>query len=61
MRPQDIVILLKIIAKEGESWHNKDLSEELFISASEVSESLRRSGIAGLIDMEKKKKYFVCH
>ena len=58
MRPQDIVILLKIIAKEGKSWHNKDLSKELFISASEISESLRRSGIAGLIDMEKKKKVF---
>ncbi|OQP59284.1 hypothetical protein [Niastella populi] len=58
MRPQDIVVLLKIIAKEGNNWHNKNLSEELFISASEVSESLRRSGIAGLIDKEKKKKVF---
>jgi hypothetical protein len=58
MRPQDIVILLKIIAKDGMSWQNKELSEELFISASEVSESLKRSGFARLIDMEKKKKVF---
>ncbi|SFN33916.1 hypothetical protein SAMN05428949_2485 [Chitinophaga sp. YR627] len=58
MRPQDIVILLKIIAKEEQNWNNKQLSEELFISASEVSESLGRSGIAGLIDRDKKRKVF---
>lgn len=56
MRPQDIVILLKIISKGSDEWLNKDLSDELFISAAEVSDSLRRSGIAGLIDIERRKK-----
>jgi predicted transcriptional regulator len=54
MRPQDVVILLKIVAKGNESWYMKDLSQELDISASEVSESLNRSSIAGLVTADKK-------
>ena len=50
MRPMDIVVLLKIIVKGDKPWLNKDLASELNISASEVSESLNRSKIAGLID-----------
>lgn len=56
MRPQDVVVLLKIVAKNGQPWQNKDLASELFISAAEISESLNRSSIAGLIDREQKKK-----
>lgn len=55
MRPQDIPILLKIIAKGQGQWQNKDLSYELSLSSSEISESLNRSLIAGLINSEKKK------
>ena len=55
MRPHDIVVLLKIAAKKNESWFMKDLSHELNISASEVSESINRSVIAGLIAPNKKK------
>jgi hypothetical protein len=58
MRPQDIVVLLKIISGKETKWQNKDLASELFISPSEISESLHRSGIAGLIESEKKKKVF---
>ena len=54
MRPHDVVILLKIAAKSGEDWYMKDLSVELGISASEVSESLNRSAYAGLIAQNKK-------
>src|SRR5690625_1798737 len=54
MRPQDIVILLKIVAKGDESWYMKDLSHELNISASEISESLNRSALAGLVTPDKK-------
>ncbi|WP_162427399.1 hypothetical protein [Pontibacter pudoricolor] len=53
MRPQDIVILLDIIVRQGE-WTMKDISQELNISGSEVSESLQRSHVAGLIDGSKK-------
>jgi len=55
MRPHDMVILLKIAAKGKEPWLMKDLSIELCISASEISESLNRSSIAGLISQDKKR------
>lgn len=54
MRPQDIVILLKIIVLKDEPWNLKKLSNTLFISNSEVSESLDRSHYANLIDFSKK-------
>ncbi|MFY7879962.1 MAG: hypothetical protein ACOVP6_07820 [Lacibacter sp.] len=55
MRPQDIAILVKIISFRDEAWQLSTLSSSLFISISEVSESLNRSRIAKLIDYEKKK------
>ncbi|WOD44194.1 hypothetical protein [Hwangdonia lutea] len=55
MRPHDIVILLKIVAKGDHDWLMKDIANELFISNSEVSESLNRSVLAGLIASDKKR------
>ena len=55
MRPHDIVILLKIATKGKKHWLMKDLSYELGISASEISESLNRSVIAGLFSQDKKR------
>ena len=55
MRPHDVVVLLKIAAKDGSDWYMKDLAYELGISASEVSESINRSVIAGLIFEDKKR------
>lgn len=55
MRPHDIVILLKIAAKKDALWQMKDLAKELGISGSEVSESLHRSSLAGLIAKDKKR------
>lgn len=49
MRPQDVVILLKIISTGNDDLRIKDLSESLYISASEVSESLNRSSICRLL------------
>ena len=54
MRPQDIVILLKIIALGKQEWQNKDLAQSLFISGSEVSEALNRNQLAGLMDQKRK-------
>lgn len=54
MRPHDIAILLKIISKGKAEWYMKDLAQELEISASEISESINRSVIAGLISSDKK-------
>ncbi len=58
MRPQDIIILLKIAALDQTPWQNKDLASQLFISASEVTESLNRSVLAGLIDANDRKTIY---
>ncbi len=55
MRPQDIVILLKIISIKNDDWYYADLAHSLKISASEVSEALNRCKIARLIDSKKRK------
>jgi predicted transcriptional regulator len=55
MRPQDVAILLKIVALNREDWQIQPLSNELRISISEISESLNRSRLAGLIDFKKKR------
>lgn len=49
MRPQDIVVLLKISCFPDKTWFVKDVANELGISQGEVSESLRRSGYAELL------------
>jgi hypothetical protein len=70
MRPQDVVILLKIIAAIHEEQQdeaddlqpviqniqNKSIAKSLHISEAEVSESLRRSAYAGLLlDLKQKE------
>lgn len=54
MRPHDVIILLKIASLQNEPWLAKDLAFDLGISQSEVSESLNRSALAGLISKDKK-------
>jgi hypothetical protein len=53
MRPQDIVVLLKIIVYNSEDWLQKQLADDLNISKSEVCESLNRSFFAGLLNENK--------
>ena len=55
MRPQDVAILLKIISIGQQNWQLVGLANLLRISISEISESLNRSRLAGLIDYNKKK------
>lgn len=55
MRPHDIVVLLKIVAKGEQPWLMKDLAIGLKISGSEISESLNRSALAGLISPDKRR------
>jgi hypothetical protein len=53
--PQDIVILLKLVALGNTPWLQSSLAETLHISQSEVSKSLVRSKYAGLLDSSGKK------
>jgi hypothetical protein len=55
MKPQDIVVLLKIIALNTDSWRQVDLAKSLNMSQSEISQSLVRSKYAGLLDSSGKK------
>jgi predicted transcriptional regulator len=55
MRPQDVAILLKIIAIGSSEWQVQALSNSLRISMTEISFSLDRSRTAGLIDFKKKR------
>ncbi len=54
MRPQDIIVLLKIISFQHNNWRNIDIAIALQISPSEVSEALNRCKIAKLIDSKKR-------
>ena len=54
MRPQDIVVLLKIIALGDSPWRIIDIATALGISQSEISEALNRNMIAGLMDSGKR-------
>lgn len=55
MRPHDVVVLLKILISDRSDWQYRDLSASLYISISEIAESLNRSHIAGLIDESRRK------
>lgn len=54
MRPHDIVVLSQIIISPKD-WKGQDLSHKLKLSASEISYSLQRSSIAGLLSPDKKQ------
>ncbi len=55
MRPLDIVVLMQIAVRKKDPWFMKDIAQAIGMSASEVSESLNRSAIAGLISGDKKQ------
>lgn len=50
MRPQDVVVLLKVLLLEGTFWQSKDLAQALFLSPTEISFSLKRSQYARLLE-----------
>lgn len=49
LRPQDVVLLLKLIAQPGHPWLGKNLAQALHLSASEVSEALARCRFSRLL------------
>ena len=55
MRPQDVVILLKIMTYGKEYWRLTDLSKDLQISQSEVSNGLGRNHLAGLYNSGRRQ------
>ena len=55
MKPQDVVVLLKVIALNNDNWQQIPLAHSLKMSQSEVSQSVARSKYAGLLDDKGKK------
>ncbi|WP_324679273.1 hypothetical protein [Hymenobacter sp. GOD-10R] len=49
MRPQDVVVLLKISTLATTPWQGKDLAAALLISPAEISDALRRCQYARLL------------
>ncbi len=54
MRPQDVLVLLKIVCRADGAWRQTDLANDLSLSQSEVSAALRRSALAGLLGEDRR-------
>lgn len=54
LRPQDVLVLLKMIELNGTTWRTVDIAAQLFMSQSEISEALYRAWYAGLVDDSKR-------
>ena len=52
LRPQDIVIVLKLTALGKDDWSYSRLAEELFMSASEIHAGVKRAVAARLLDSQ---------
>ena len=55
MRPQDVVVLIKVLLEEDANWTQVSLARSLFMSQSEISESLSRSRYARLLHEKGRK------
>ncbi len=54
LKPQDVLILLKVALLEGQEWTYPSLSRSLFMSVSEVHAALKRAEAARLVDLTRK-------
>ena len=54
LKPQDILILLKLVVRDSAEWSYPALSHELCMSASEVHAGVKRAAAARLMDMDRK-------
>lgn len=67
LKPQDIVLALKLVAHGRASWTQPELAKSLHISASEVNHGLRRLAVSHLYNVEDRRvvranlKEFVVH
>jgi len=50
MKPQDVVVLLKIIATDNQDWLQVTLAQSLKMSQSEISQAVARARYSGLMD-----------
>jgi len=54
LKPQDIVVLLKLVVLKDRDWTYPALAHDLFMSASEVHSGIKRAVAARLMDMSRR-------
>lgn len=55
LKPQDILVLLKLAVHPGEDWSNNRLATALKLSASEIHDAIHRASIAGLLNIRHRR------
>ena len=58
LKPQDCVILVKLLANPGTDWTQRYLAKVLGISVSEINAGIKRLGEAGLLRKDKREKLY---
>lgn len=55
LRPQDVLVSLKLALHPDQPWAFSRLANELGLSASEAHSSIKRAGAAGLVQLEERR------
>jgi len=55
LRPQDILVLIKLLVSQDRKWRQIDLARELGLSQYEISAALKRAEYSGFLDSLKKR------
>ncbi len=58
LKPQDCVILIKLLANPGVEWSQRQLAKSLCISLGEVNTGISRLGEAGLLRKDKQARLY---
>lgn len=58
LKPQDCIILIKLLANPGMDWSQRQLAKVLCISLAEINAGIKRLGDAGLLRKNKDDKLF---
>ena len=58
LKPQDCIILIKLLANPGMDWSQRQLAKALCISLAETNAGIKRLGDAGLLRKDKDDKLF---
>ncbi|HSW93405.1 MAG TPA: hypothetical protein VLJ15_03515 [Gammaproteobacteria bacterium] len=58
LKPQDCIILIKLLANPGVDWSQRQLAKALCISLAEINAGIRRLGDAGLLRKDKDNRLF---
>ena len=56
LKPQDLLVVLKILARAGEAWNYNSLAVDLFMSPAEVHQGVKRATAAGLLIKDPRAK-----